>query len=121
MGLFSTSNGFHRQERAGSLSLAEEVSKSQGVEVRILAPFDDEIRQIEQNLKKERRFEIRDIEEGSRTRVSILIVDRGFSLVVSSMTTGRKVLWRLSAQQHIPTERQWLTHMLRFLRAVETE
>ena len=82
LGLFSTSNGFHRQERAGSLSLAEEVSKSQGIPVRILTPFDDKIRQLEQNLKKERGFEIRDIEEGSRTRVSILIVDRRFSLVV---------------------------------------
>ena len=82
LGLFSTSNGFHRQERAGSLSLAEEVSKSQGIRVRILTPFDDKIRQMEQNLKKERGFEIRDIEEGSRTRVSILIVDRRFSLVV---------------------------------------
>jgi two-component system, OmpR family, sensor histidine kinase VicK len=82
LGLFSTSNGFHRQQRAGSLSLAEEVSKSQGIQVRILTPFDDKIRQLEQNLKKERGFEIRDIEEGSRTRVSILIVDRRSSLVV---------------------------------------
>ena len=82
LGLFSTSNGFHRQERAGSLSLAEEVSKSQGIQVRILTPFDDKIRQLEQNLRKETGFEIRDIEEGSRTRVSILIVDRRFSLVV---------------------------------------
>lgn len=82
LGLFSTSNGFHRQERAGSLSLAGEVSKSQGIQVRILTPFDDKIRQLEQNLKKERGFEIRDIEEGSRTRVSILIVDRRSSLVV---------------------------------------
>lgn len=82
LGLFSTSNGFHRQERAGSLSLAEEVSKSQGIQVRILTPFDEKIREMEQNLKKERGFEIRDIEEGSRTRVSILIVDRKSSLVV---------------------------------------
>ena len=82
LGLFSTSNGFHRQQRAGSLYLANEVSKSQGIPVRILTPFDDKIRQLEQNLEKERGFEIRDIEEGSRTRVSILIVDRRFSLVV---------------------------------------
>ena len=82
LGLFSTSNGFHRQERAGSLSLTEEVSKSQGIQVRILTPFDDKIMQIEQDLKNEKGFEIRDIEEGSRTRVSILIVDRRFSLVV---------------------------------------
>jgi two-component system, OmpR family, sensor histidine kinase VicK len=82
LGLFSTSNGFHRQERAGSLSLAEEVSKSQGIQVRILTPFDDKISQLEQDMKNESGFEIRDIEEGSRTRVSILIVDRRFSLVV---------------------------------------
>jgi two-component system sensor histidine kinase VicK len=82
LGLFSTSNGFHRQERAGSLSLAEEVSKSQGIQVRILTPFDDKISQLVQDLKNESGFEIRDIEEGSRTRVSILIVDRRFSLVV---------------------------------------
>jgi hypothetical protein len=52
LGLFSTSNGFHRQQRAGSLSLANEVSKSQGIPVRILTPFDDKIRQVEQNLEK---------------------------------------------------------------------
>ena len=46
--------------------LAEEVSKSQGIQVRILTPFDDKIRQIEQDLKNERGFEIRDIEEGFR-------------------------------------------------------
>ena len=44
---------------AGSLSLANEVSKSQGIPVRILTPFDDKIRQVEQNLEKESGFEIR--------------------------------------------------------------
>ncbi len=82
LALFSTSNGFHRQERAGALSLAEEVSKLHGVQVMILTPFDDKIRQPEQKPKKERGFEIRDIEDASRTRVSVLIVDRSFSLVV---------------------------------------
>ena len=79
--LFSTSNAFHRQERAGALSVAEEVSKSRGIPVRILTPFDDQIRQLEQKTKEKSGFEIRDLEEGSRTRVSILIVDRRFSLV----------------------------------------
>ncbi len=82
LGLFSTSNGFHRQERAGALPLAEEVSKLHGVQVRILTPFDDKIRQLEQKPKKEGGFEIRDIEDASRIRVSVLIVDRRFSLVV---------------------------------------
>ena len=44
LGLFSTSNAFHRQERAGALSVAEEVSKSRRIPVRILTPFDDQIK-----------------------------------------------------------------------------
>ena len=55
LGLFSTSNGFHRQERAGSLSLAGEVSKSQGIQVRILTPFDDKIRQAGTKPEKRER------------------------------------------------------------------
>jgi two-component system, OmpR family, sensor histidine kinase VicK len=82
LGLFSTSNAFHRQERAGSVSAAEQVSKSRGIPLRFLTPFDDQIRQLEHMSKDKRGFEIRDIEEGSRTRVSILIVDRRISLVV---------------------------------------
>ncbi len=82
LGIFSTFNALHRQKRASSFSLLKEIARSHNVKARILTPFDDKIKQIEQLLKDEAGIEIRPIEQTSRTKVSVLLVDRKFSLVV---------------------------------------
>ena len=82
LGIFSTCNAFHRQERAGVFALLKGNAKLQNVKVRILTPFDDKIEQIGQPLKEEFGVEIRRIEQVSQTKVSVLLVDAKFSLIV---------------------------------------
>jgi two-component system sensor histidine kinase VicK len=82
VGIFSSSNTFRRQVRARLFSLAKEASLMRNVKVKILVPFDDQIAQLEASTHEEKGIEIRRIEEGSQTKVSVMVVDRKFSLVV---------------------------------------
>ena len=82
LGIFSTSNALHRQERAGVFSLLKVVTRSHNAKVRILSPFDEKIVQMAQVLKDEAGVEVRPMEQVSQTKVSVLLVDRKFSLVV---------------------------------------
>ena len=41
--LFSTSNAFRRQEKAGAVDFLLRTAKSKDVKVRILSPFDDHV------------------------------------------------------------------------------
>src|SRR5574341_1804922 len=82
VGIFSSSNAFHRQVRAGMLSLAKKASLTRNVKVKILVPFDDQITSLEALTLEERGFDIRRIQEGSETTVSIMVVDRKFSLAI---------------------------------------
>jgi two-component system, OmpR family, sensor histidine kinase VicK len=76
--IFSTSNAFRRQEKAGAVDLLIRTAKSKDVKVRILSPFDDYVTDIIEKIKRENkiRIEIRNIEEPLQTKVSVLIVDR---------------------------------------------
>jgi two-component system, OmpR family, sensor histidine kinase VicK len=76
--IFSTSNAFRRQEKAGAVDLLIRKAKSKDVKVRILSPVDDYVRNIIDKIKREpeTRIEIRNIEEPLQTKVSVLIVDR---------------------------------------------
>lgn len=76
--IFSTSNAFRRQGKAGAVDFLIMTAKSKGVKVRILSPVDDYVCSIIDTVKKEDniRIEIRNIEEPSQTKVSLLIVDR---------------------------------------------
>lgn len=55
---------------------------SHNLKVRILSPFDDKIELMAQLLKDEASVEVRPIEQASQTKVSVLLVDRKFSLIV---------------------------------------
>jgi signal transduction histidine kinase len=92
--IFSTNNAFHRQERSGLFRYIGE-AVSRGVKVRILTPFDEPINslavhldnKIVQNEKiippgESTEMEIKPIEQSLQTRISILIVDKKYSLVV---------------------------------------
>jgi two-component system sensor histidine kinase VicK len=77
--IFSTSNAFKRQEKAGAVDLLIRTVKSKDVKVRIMSPVDDYVRNVVDRIKREdskTRVEIRNIEEPLRTKVSVLIVDR---------------------------------------------
>jgi nitrogen-specific signal transduction histidine kinase len=97
LGIFSTNNAFHRQERVGLIKYMEE-SAARGVKIRILTPFDEQISktvmQLNQKIGKENKMknpgaanttgqiEIRPVEPSSQTRVSILVTDKKYSLSV---------------------------------------
>ena len=65
VGIFSSSNAFHRQVRAGMLTLAKKALLMRNVNVKILVPFDEQITQLETLSHEEEGFEIRKMEEGS--------------------------------------------------------
>jgi two-component system sensor histidine kinase VicK len=83
--IFSTPSAFHRQERAGSMELLNG-AVTRGVRVRILTPTDDLIDKqiLELKQKKGKTVEIakRNIEELSKSKITMLLVDRKFSLAV---------------------------------------
>jgi signal transduction histidine kinase len=120
--IFSTSNAFERQKRAGAIESLKEAASIRGIKVRILTPFDERIKKLAEELaggiKKEttgnndrddvaydssnttkhveslaskknnnnnnnnNMIKIRFIEPQLQTKVSILIVDRKYSLSV---------------------------------------
>jgi two-component system sensor histidine kinase VicK len=89
--IFSTANAFHRQERAGTIELFKEAAAAEGrrIKIRILTPMDDIIKERAQKFKEEQQqqqyhpqIDIRNIEYPLQTKVTILLVDRKFSLAV---------------------------------------
>jgi signal transduction histidine kinase len=87
--IFSTANAFHRQERAGTMDLFKEAAAERRVHIRILTPMDDIIKEKAQKFNKEQQhqqhhhqIDIRNIEYPLQTKVTILLVDRKFSLTV---------------------------------------
>ena len=87
--IFSTANAFHRQERAGTMELFKEAAAGRRVKIRILTPMDDIIKEKAQKFKEEQQhqqhhpqIDIRNIEYPLQTKVTILLVDRKFSLAV---------------------------------------
>ncbi len=89
--IFSTSNAFRRQEKAGAVDFLIMTAKSKGVKVRILSPVDDYVRNIIDKIKREDniKIEIRNIEEPIQTKVSVLIVDRA-SLLSAELKNDSK-------------------------------
>jgi two-component system, OmpR family, sensor histidine kinase VicK len=89
--IFSTSNAFRRQEKAGALDLLIRTAQSNDLKVRILSPVDDYVGNIVDKIKRESkiRIEIRNIEEPLQTKVSVLIVDRA-SLLSAELKSDSK-------------------------------
>jgi hypothetical protein len=90
--VFATANAFHRQEYLGAMQFLKEAANKRDVKIRILTPSDDlivktaqrlvELHEQEQQSPKQQKFNIRFIESYLQTKVSLLIVDRKFSLAV---------------------------------------
>ncbi|MDF2769183.1 MAG: histidine kinase [Nitrososphaeraceae archaeon] len=78
--IFSTANAFHRQERAGMIKLFKEAAAGRRVQIRILTPIDDIIKEKAQKFKEEEQqhqqhhhhqIDIRNIEYPLQTKVTI--------------------------------------------------
>jgi two-component system sensor histidine kinase VicK len=82
--IFSTANAFHRQIRVGGGQLLREVTRAKrGLNVRILTPPDERIKEVSSELKQElKKIEVRHVEESLQTKVIVLIVDRKYSLSI---------------------------------------
>jgi two-component system, OmpR family, sensor histidine kinase VicK len=81
--MYSTANAFHRQERVGKIRLIKEAATERGVKVRILTPEDDLIVETARKLKqRHENIGIRYIQPHLQTKVTIIIVDRKYSLAI---------------------------------------
>jgi two-component system, OmpR family, sensor histidine kinase VicK len=86
--MFSTANAFHRLEQAGGIELLKEAAMERGVKIRILTPEDELILESARKLmmlQQESRqlhddIGIKYIQPHLQTKVSILIVDKKYSL-----------------------------------------
>ena len=94
--VLATANAFHRQEDLGAMQFLKEASNERDVKIRILTPADNLIVKTSQRLSeqqeqeqqsqsqspKPQKINIHFIEPYLQTKVSLLIVDRKFSLAV---------------------------------------
>ena len=80
--IFSTSNAFLRQAHAGAMELLEE-SAERGIKIKILTPLHKSSKnEITQKISQHKRIETRFIGESLQSKVSIIVVDRKFSLAI---------------------------------------
>lgn len=93
--IFSTSNAFHRQERQGAVKVLEEVeAPKEDVNIRILTPIDQQIKDTFPKLKEHfKKIEMRDIQECLHTKVTILVVDRRSSLAVELKDDNKDLVY----------------------------
>lgn len=80
--IFHTANALLRQERAGGMNLLIEKATRYKTHVKILVPIEDKITDIIKRLDQINGIQILNIEPTMQTRMTILVVDRTYSLVV---------------------------------------
>ena len=82
--IFSTANAFHRQIRVGGGLLLREVAiAKRGLNIRILTPPDERIKELSSELKHQlKKIEVRHVEGSLQSKVTVLIVDRKYSLSI---------------------------------------
>jgi len=81
--IYSSANAFHRQEKLGAINTLRETVKESGVKARVLVPKGESIEETVQKLRpQDEKIDIRYIEPGLQTYVTIVVVDRKSSLVV---------------------------------------
>jgi two-component system, OmpR family, sensor histidine kinase VicK len=80
--IFHTANALLRQERSGGLDLLVETADKYKTQIKILVPVEDKILKIVHRLEGINDLQIRNIEPMMQTRMTIIVVDRKYSLVV---------------------------------------
>src|SRR5919108_809998 len=82
--IFSTANAFHRQERIGGVELLREIIPAKReLNIRILTPADKRVKETSSELRQQlKKIEVRHVEESLQTKVTVLVVDRKYSLAV---------------------------------------
>jgi signal transduction histidine kinase len=80
--IFHTANALLRQEKSGGLDLLIESAIRYKTQIKILVPVEDKITRIASRLERLNEIQIRNIEPTMQTRMTILVVDKKYSLVV---------------------------------------
>ena len=80
--IFHTANGLFRQEKSGGVDLLIENADKHKTLVKILVPIEDKIHNSVRRSEQIKGIQIRSIEPAMQTRMTILVVDRLYSLVV---------------------------------------
>jgi two-component system, OmpR family, sensor histidine kinase VicK len=96
--IFSTARAFYRQDKAGIVNLLNQTAaQNPSIKIRILTPINDLIKEEEEEEEEgtiqkilggktqqgqEKNVDIRHIEPSMQTRVTILLIDRRYSLIV---------------------------------------
>jgi two-component system sensor histidine kinase VicK len=80
--IFHTANALFRQDVAGGIDLLIENAVKYKTRVKILVPIEDRIIDTIQRLEQINGIQIRNIEPTMQTRMTILVVDKMYSLVV---------------------------------------
>jgi two-component system, OmpR family, sensor histidine kinase VicK len=80
----SSANAFHRQEKLGAIQSLREIVEERGVKARILTPKGEVIEETVLELRQYQKIEVRYIEPGLQTNVTIVVVDRKMSFTVES-------------------------------------
>src|SRR5919108_2117051 len=88
---YSSSNAFHRHEKLGAMQSLVEIVEESDVKARILTPKGESIEETIRRLREQsRKIDIRYIEPGLQTYVTILVVDRRSSLIVELKDDTKK-------------------------------
>jgi signal transduction histidine kinase len=88
--IFHTANAFLRQHKAGRIDLLVANVDRYRIRVKILVPIENKIRESVERLEKINGIQVRNIEPTMQTRVTILVVDRKYSLVVELMDDSKE-------------------------------
>jgi two-component system, OmpR family, sensor histidine kinase VicK len=80
--IFSSAKVFYRQDKAGTLDLLKQTAdKNPNLKIRILTPISERLKE-EQIVDVDLDLGIRHIEPSMQTRVTVLIIDRRYSLTI---------------------------------------
>ena len=89
--IYSSAKAFHSLEKLGSIQSLRETVEERGVKARILTPKGELIEETVRKLRQQhRKIDIRYIEPGLQTYVTIVVVDRKSSLVVELKDDEKK-------------------------------
>jgi signal transduction histidine kinase len=119
--IFSTANAFHRQEKTGALGLLFDIATKNRLNIKIMTPVDNKIKEIKQQLENieiinglynntavqpeeipqakhdqkqnYKKIQIRSIERQQQTTISILIVDKKYSLAVELKDDSKDTMY----------------------------
>jgi signal transduction histidine kinase len=79
--IFSSARAFYRQDKAGTLDLLKQTTDTNpNLKIRILTPISERLKEEEQIVDVD--LGIRHIEPSMQTRVTVLIIDRRYSLTI---------------------------------------